>query len=172
MRLVESWMEAMKSHAVAEAMVCSKFLARRRLRLSHAKVRSTTQRRGSTTKPFATSDRLMISTVHLPILVSAAAPLFGFAGRYEPRALEHGQFGRMPIIARLGKGFHGCRRGIFAKDACNGIEEYRLAVTSWSMNEGEGVFLSGAGEAITAPSLEKADHLGIARHGLTEKAQP
>ena len=60
----------MNSQAVAEAMVCSKSLARRRLRLSHAKVRSTTQRRGSTSKPFAASDRLMISMVHLlfPIL--------------------------------------------------------------------------------------------------------
>lgn len=43
----------MKSHAVAEAMLCSKSLARRRLRLSHARVCSTTQRRGRTTKPLA-----------------------------------------------------------------------------------------------------------------------
>ena len=48
----------MKSHAVAEAMVCSKSLARRRLRLSQASVCSTTQRWGSTTKPFAVSARL------------------------------------------------------------------------------------------------------------------
>ena len=57
----------MKSHAVAEAMVCSKSLARRRLRFSQAKVRSTTQRRGKSSKPLAVSDRLMISTVHLPM---------------------------------------------------------------------------------------------------------
>ena len=77
MRLVKSWTEAMKSHAVAEAMVCSKSLARRRLRLIHAKVRSTTHRRGSTSKPFAASDRLMIATVHLavPTLRSACRSL-------------------------------------------------------------------------------------------------
>lgn len=49
----------MNSHAVADAMVCSKSLARRRFRLSQARVRSTTQRRGSTSKPFAASDRLI-----------------------------------------------------------------------------------------------------------------
>jgi hypothetical protein len=35
--------------------------ARRRHRFSHAMVRSTTQRRGSTSKPFAVSERLTIS---------------------------------------------------------------------------------------------------------------
>jgi hypothetical protein len=35
-RRVKNCTEAMNSHAVAEAMVCSKSLARRRLRLSHA----------------------------------------------------------------------------------------------------------------------------------------
>ena len=40
----------------------SKSLARRRQRLSHAKVRSTTQRIGSTTKPLAWSERFTIST--------------------------------------------------------------------------------------------------------------
>jgi len=35
MRRAKSWIEAMNSHAVADAMVCSKSLARRRLRLSH-----------------------------------------------------------------------------------------------------------------------------------------
>jgi len=39
--------------------------------LSHAKVRSMTQRRGSRTKPFAASVRLVFSSVHLPILASA-----------------------------------------------------------------------------------------------------
>ena len=37
-------------------------LARRRQRLSHAKVRSTTQRIGRTTKPRAWSERFTIST--------------------------------------------------------------------------------------------------------------
>jgi hypothetical protein len=36
---------------------------RRRYRVIHPKVRSTTQRRGRTSKPWATSERLMISTV-------------------------------------------------------------------------------------------------------------
>ena len=40
----------------------SKSLARRRQRLSHAKVRSTTQRIGRTTKPLAWSERFTIST--------------------------------------------------------------------------------------------------------------
>ena len=71
MRRTKSWIEAMNSHAVAEAMVCLKSLARRRLRPSHAKVRSTTQRLGNTWKPLAWSERLMISTVHFPILRSA-----------------------------------------------------------------------------------------------------
>ena len=71
MRRVKSWIEAMKSDAVAEAIVCSKSFERRRLLPSHAKVDSTTQRRGSTWKPLAVSDRLMISTVHFPILRSA-----------------------------------------------------------------------------------------------------
>jgi putative transposase len=61
----------MNSHAVAEAIVCSKSLARRRFRLSHVSVRSTTQRRGRTTKPLDVSDRLTISMVHLPIRRSA-----------------------------------------------------------------------------------------------------
>jgi hypothetical protein len=52
---------------LADAMVCSKSLASRRLRLSHARVRSTTHRRGRTSKPLAASDRLMIAMVHLPI---------------------------------------------------------------------------------------------------------
>ncbi len=50
----------MDSQAVAEAMVRFKSFTTWRLRLSHSKVRSTTQRRGSTSKPFAVSDRLMI----------------------------------------------------------------------------------------------------------------
>jgi putative transposase len=55
---MKNWIDAMNSQAVAEAMVCSKSLARRRLRLSQAIVRSTTQRRGRTSNPLAVSDRL------------------------------------------------------------------------------------------------------------------
>lgn len=65
----------MSSHAVAEAMVCSKSLARRRLRPSHAKAHSTTQRLGNTSNPLAWPDRLMISTAHFPILRSALRSL-------------------------------------------------------------------------------------------------
>ena len=75
MRRAKSWIEAMNSHAVADAMVCSKSLASRRFRFSHASVRSTTQRRGRTTKPLAVSDRLTISRVHLPIRRSACRSL-------------------------------------------------------------------------------------------------
>ncbi len=53
----------------------SKSLARRRFRPSHAKVRSTTHRRGSSTKPFAVSDRLMISIVHVPHALKASLSL-------------------------------------------------------------------------------------------------
>ena len=38
MRRVKSWMDATKNHAVADGMVCLNFLARRRLRWSHASV--------------------------------------------------------------------------------------------------------------------------------------
>lgn len=63
--------EAMKIHASALAMVASKSLASRRQRPSQAKVRSRTHRRGSTSKPLAASERLMISMVHVPRLASA-----------------------------------------------------------------------------------------------------
>ena len=60
MRRVMRLMESMMSQASDEAMEASQSLARRRHRLSHAKVRSTTQRRGRTTK-CRTWERLMIS---------------------------------------------------------------------------------------------------------------
>lgn len=71
LRRAKSWIDAMNNHAVAEAVVCSKSLARRPLRPSYAKVRLATQRLGKTSKPLAWSDRLMISTVHFPILRNA-----------------------------------------------------------------------------------------------------
>ena len=61
-------MFATRIHAVALSMEASKSFARRRLRQSQAKVRSTTHRRGSTSKPFAVLGRGMISIVHLPSL--------------------------------------------------------------------------------------------------------
>lgn len=59
-------MEAMRAHAVEDGMDVSQSLASRRHRPSHAKVRSTTQRRGKTLKPLAVSDRFMTSMVQVP----------------------------------------------------------------------------------------------------------
>ena len=70
----------MKSHAVAEAMVCSKSLARRRLRFSQAKVRSPPQRRGKSSKPLATSDRL-------PDLIIAPGTGRAFTGISKARSM-------------------------------------------------------------------------------------
>ena len=53
--------EARRRNASALSVRFSKSLASRRQRLSHARVRSTTQRMGSTTKPLAWSDRLTTS---------------------------------------------------------------------------------------------------------------
>ena len=51
---------------VALSMEASKSFARRRLRFSHAMVRSTTQRRGSSCNPLAASERLMIWMIQSP----------------------------------------------------------------------------------------------------------
>src|SRR5215469_8618831 len=56
-------------------MEASKSLARRRLRLSQARVRSTTQRRGRTSKPTASAVRLTISRLQRPNLASACKKL-------------------------------------------------------------------------------------------------
>lgn len=53
-------MWAMVIHASAEAMDFSQSFASLLHLPSHAKVRSTTHRRGNTSKPLALSDRLMI----------------------------------------------------------------------------------------------------------------
>ena len=58
-------MEAMSSQASDEAMEASQSLARRRQRLSQAKVRSTTHRLAITMKPEALLDRLTISMARL-----------------------------------------------------------------------------------------------------------
>lgn len=63
---------ATRIHASAEAIERSKSLARRRHRPSQAKVRSTTQRRGRTSNPFALSDRLTISSTKRPDLLELA----------------------------------------------------------------------------------------------------
>src|SRR5271155_2335834 len=72
---VMSMTEAAKRKAVADLMVASTSLARRRFRFSQAKVRSTTQRFGSRTKPLAVSERLMISMVQSPSLAKASRSL-------------------------------------------------------------------------------------------------
>src|SRR5215472_135928 len=56
-----SWIEARVTKLVRLSARFSKSLASRRLRPNQEKVRSTTQRRGSTTKPFTSSLRLTIS---------------------------------------------------------------------------------------------------------------
>src|SRR3954471_11156923 len=66
-------MLAMKAQALELSMVFSQSLARRRHRPSQASVRSTTHRRGNTSKPSAVSDRLMIAMVQSP------CPLEGIA---------------------------------------------------------------------------------------------
>ena len=63
---------ASMSQAAAVSIRASKSLARRRLRLSQARVRSTTHRRGRSSKPLAASERLTISRVQLPRRPSAA----------------------------------------------------------------------------------------------------
>src|SRR3546814_594069 len=74
---------ARSSHVAALAMVCSESLASRRQRPSHAKVRSTTQRRGRTSNPLAASERLTICKVQRPILSNAA---LSFGPPYPPSA--------------------------------------------------------------------------------------
>lgn len=68
-------MWAMRSQASALAMVFSQSFAIRRHLPSHAKVRSTTHRRGMTSKPFAVSERLTICNVQRPIFSSAPLSL-------------------------------------------------------------------------------------------------
>jgi len=65
---------AMSANAADEALDVSRPLARRPHRPSHANVRSTTQRRGSTLTPRALSDHFSISADHLPMLATADRP--------------------------------------------------------------------------------------------------
>ena len=75
------------------AMVFSQSFANRRHRPNHARVRSTTQRRGRTSKPLAASERLTISSVQLPIL-SKALRSFGPSAK---RWRSHGNVLRMDL---------------------------------------------------------------------------
>ncbi len=70
-----SLMLAINVQAVELARDFSQSFARRRHLPSHAKVRSTTHRRGRTSKPFAVSERLMISMVQSPWPLRAALSL-------------------------------------------------------------------------------------------------
>jgi hypothetical protein len=74
-RRVRMRMWATRSQATALAIVVSKSLASLRHRPSQAKVRSTTQRRGRTSKPAVWSERLMMSMVHCPTLARALRSL-------------------------------------------------------------------------------------------------
>ena len=57
---------AISTQALALLMDFSQSLVRRRQRPSHAKVRSTTHLRGSSSKPLAVSERLTICNVQRP----------------------------------------------------------------------------------------------------------
>ena len=74
-RRVMSLMLAINVQAVALSKVFSQSFASLRQRPSQAKVRSTTHRRGSTSKPLAVSVRLMISMVQSPWPLRAALSL-------------------------------------------------------------------------------------------------
>jgi hypothetical protein len=84
-RLESNLTLAMKIQATALAMVASKPLARWRLRLSQAMVRSTTHRQGSRSKPLAASDRLTISRVHRSDVVDGPST---FWDRWQADAVE------------------------------------------------------------------------------------
>src|SRR6202042_46173 len=71
-RLIARWMAARVTKAARVSARFSWSFARRRLRPNQEKVRSTTQRRGATTKPFLSSDRLTISMRRLGILARAS----------------------------------------------------------------------------------------------------
>ena len=107
---MRSWTEGIKSQLQADAIVCSKSLARRRFRFRHAKIRSTTQRRGRITKPLVRSDRLMISIVQSPILVRAALsfpPAYLHQRTHDAATESYSGHLLTPMARRLGL---GCRR--------------------------------------------------------------
>src|SRR3546814_5832893 len=79
-------------------MVCSQSLASRRQRPSHAKVRSTTQRRGRTSNPLAASERLTICKVQRPILSNAA---LSFGPPYPPSARSEEHTSELQSLMRI-----------------------------------------------------------------------
>ena len=72
MRLRANWMEARVTKAAKVSERTSKSLAKRRFHRNQEKVRSTTQRRGRTTKPFVSPLGLTISMRSSGILATAA----------------------------------------------------------------------------------------------------
>ncbi len=95
---------ATSAQAVELSIVRSQSLANRRHLPSHAKVRSTTHRLGSRTKPFALSGRLTVSSVHSsPMACRSLSPA------YPPSVKiwrKHGNF--LPAaLSRSGKRRHG-----------------------------------------------------------------
>lgn len=82
-------MLAMRAQAVALSMERSKSLARRRQRPSQANVRSTTQRRGRTSKPLSASERLMISMVQLPWRFIASRRMLNCIGSLLQEGLQY-----------------------------------------------------------------------------------
>jgi hypothetical protein len=73
-RLRAIWMEARVTKVARVSVRFSKSLARRRLRPNQEKLRSTTQRRGRTTKPVMSSLRLTISVRSGGTLATARQP--------------------------------------------------------------------------------------------------
>jgi hypothetical protein len=92
--------------------------------LSHANVRSTTQRRGSTSKPSAVSDRLMISMVHLfphspqslPELVASIAAVCEYVPqpREAPYDIAQHHWRTVPVlnVSRVDHGLHQISFGV------------------------------------------------------------
>ena len=83
-----SRIEASLMNARALRVRFSKSLANRRHRLSQAKVRSTTQRLGRTSKPSAVSERLTISTANPGNSLASSARNFGSGNRRQQIAFS------------------------------------------------------------------------------------
>ena len=103
----------MSIQASAEATDFSQSLASLRQRPSQAKVRSTTHRRGSTSKPLAVSERVTTSIVHAPNRRERAAqfrPRIATVGEdvAEPRArpADRGEDGRRAVAVLHVGGMH------------------------------------------------------------------
>ena len=81
----------MSVHAVETSILRSQSFANRRQRPSHAKVRSTTHRRGRTTNPFAVSLRLTTSIVQSPWAGNRLAQLRAGIGTIGKQVTQPGE---------------------------------------------------------------------------------